>query len=446
MDEGLDKPKLRAARTTFLDNILQRSATTRVQSTQDEETTTRHPFYIHPDATAGMTPSIKRLKLFGSRSDDEEEASMSSSTRPKIPLLIRFYDPEIREEDAVGRTLDDILAWEDARLETCHNYIQMLFPLPEGSIFNMQAPIITREVMEAFRERDDLRGRLRESFQRILKFYGFKIKGEGEEDEAEDREIDEEAEEGEEEIEVEQSQSLEQVEDESEVGEPQNAASHPDGNTQTETANPTEVTTEPGTVASSEEPQIRAQDSVDPKKVVTGKEDDSDSKQKAQEIDNDQAKTGPAEQPADPDQITSIAEDAKPEPNGNLSTEAKASKAEPINTNIQGQPHYQSLIPPLGCEIVRGPNWRRAFRNWAIRFDHNHLRMTRILRSLRVLGLQDECDAFYDALKEVFNDERIYINERTMIFWRQAVRNPLYIAPDGEQVPWLKKWVKKHEG
>lgn len=473
MDEGFDKPKLRAARTTFLDNILQRSGTSKVQSARDEEIAPRHPFYIHPEATAGMTPSIKRLKLFGSKSDDEEEeANMSGPTRHKVPLLIRFYDPEIRGKDAVGRTLDEILAWEDSRLETCHNYIQMLFPLPEGSIFNMQAPIITREVMEAFRERDELKGRLRESFQRILKFYGFKIKVDGEEDEDEDRETDEEN--GDE---AEQLRDPEQVEGEPQTSNLQETASQPiDG--QTETIGPTEVTEEPRTTASLEEAEPQAQNAVDTIKVAQEEEMGSDSKQipketegihTADETENaqttnetetalpanetnnshtaetnsDQAMTEPSEQPACTGQVTSITQEDNPHPIESPHTESKALKTKPTSSTIQSQPHYHSLLPPHGCIIVRGANWRRAFRNWAIRFDHNHLRMTRILRSLRVLGLQDECDAFYDALKEVFNDERIYINERTMMYWRQAVRSPLHIAPDGEQVPWLKKWAKK---
>ena len=33
-------------------------------------------------------------------------------------------------------------------------------------------------------------------------------------------------------------------------------------------------------------------------------------------------------------------------------------------------------------EVVKGDNWTANSRNWLTRFNHNHLRITRILRSL----------------------------------------------------------------
>ena len=75
--------------------------------------------------------------------------------------------------------------------------------------------------------------------------------------------------------------------------------------------------------------------------------------------------------------------------------------------------------------------------------DHNHLRITRILRCLRVLGLEKQSEEFYKALREVFNDPKIRIGERSMVFWTRAVREPLYIAPDGKVCKWLKKWYEE---
>jgi len=99
-----------------------------------------------------------------------------------------------------------------------------------------------------------------------------------------------------------------------------------------------------------------------------------------------------------------------------------------------------------GYYIVRSNNWKQAFRNWAKRMDHNHLRITRILRSLRILGLQKECDAFFAALQRVYNDPQINIGERSLEFWERAAKQPLHVAPDGERVAWLKKWeVDKRE-
>jgi hypothetical protein len=92
-----------------------------------------------------------------------------------MPLIVRFYDVDVQARDSRGRTQEEILAWSDTQLESCHNYIQMLFPVPEGSAFNWEAPIIDRETMDTFRSRKDLRDRLRQSFERMLGFYGFTV-------------------------------------------------------------------------------------------------------------------------------------------------------------------------------------------------------------------------------------------------------------------------------
>lgn len=194
---------------------------------------------------------------------------MSSSTVAYTQRrIIRFYDPAIRAADLQGRSLSSILAWSDAELEDCHDYIQNLFPLPEPSPFNPAAPLVSSGVFTAFRTRPELRNRLKEAFCRMLKFYGFKL--------------------------------------------------HLDG---------------------------------------------------ANEI------------------------------------------------------------------VVKGDNFGRASRNWVTRFNHNHLRITRIIRSLRVLGLEQQAAAFFVALEKVCegNGRTIgSIGERSLEFWTRAATWPLYIAPDND--------------
>jgi hypothetical protein len=256
---------------------------------------------------------------------------MSSGKRFKFPgmttsrptgtasktLIVRFYDYDVQAKDAHGRTQEDILAWSDSQLERCHNYIQMLFPVPEGSAFNWEAPIIDREVMEAFRSRSDLRDRLGRSFERMLEFYGF------------------------------------------------------------------ESTMRAGKRLSNEESE----------------------------------------------DIESSAE----------TTEASTKDVIPSSDACS------QMLPSGDYYIIRGPDFRNKSRNWAVRFDHNQLRITRILRCLRVLGLQKECDAFFVALKDVFDDPTIQISDRSMMYWQRAVNRPLYIAPDDDQVPWLKEWEEEQE-
>lgn len=89
---------------------------------------------------------------------------------PPADALLRFH--RLEGADARGRMLTDIWAWDAARLEGVHDYIQWLFPLPEPSAFNPQAPILTRETVDAFRADPDLGQRLRRSLTLMLGFYG----------------------------------------------------------------------------------------------------------------------------------------------------------------------------------------------------------------------------------------------------------------------------------
>jgi hypothetical protein len=84
--------------------------------------------------------------------------------------LIDFYRGT--GTDTEGRRLDDILTWDDDSLEAVHDFIQWLFPLPEPSRFNPDAPLLTPEDIAAFRQDPALRANLRRSFERILTFLG----------------------------------------------------------------------------------------------------------------------------------------------------------------------------------------------------------------------------------------------------------------------------------
>ena len=69
--------------------------------------------------------------------------------------------------------LHEILEWTDLRLESVHNYIQWLFPLPEASPVNPSAPLLDAAAIREFHERCELGEAMRASFLRMLRFYGF---------------------------------------------------------------------------------------------------------------------------------------------------------------------------------------------------------------------------------------------------------------------------------
>lgn len=122
-----------------------------------------------------------------------------------------------------------------------------------------------------------------------------------------------------------------------------------------------------------------------------------------------------------------------------VATETTSAQAKALERNPEPQASLFSY------HVVRGPNWRKASRNWCCPIDHNHLRITRILRCLRVLGLQAECDVFFVALKQAYNDPANSIGHRSMMYWTRAVQRPLHLAPDDTEVDWLKTWEAEQE-
>jgi hypothetical protein len=297
-----------------------------------------------PDAHSPSMSSGKRFKFPGMTS-----TAPSKSAASKDSLIVRFYDPNIQARDAHDRTQEQILSWPDNQLERCHNYIQMLFPVPEGSAFNWEAPIIDRATMDAFRTRSDLRGRLQSSFLRMLDFYGFKV--------------------------------------------------------------------------ANQEPWKEKEQEVKKENVKAGDATES-AEEKTEDVES-----------ADVATETSKGK----EPEAQDATTDKSAK----QTDTSSAPSKPTASPSY--TIIRGDHWRKSFNGWAVNFDHNHLRITRILRCLRILGLQKECDAFFAALKEVYEDPKIKISDRSMSYWTRAVSRPLYIAPDDDRIEWLREWEKEQE-
>lgn len=84
--------------------------------------------------------------------------------------LLAFYYGGCADER--GRFLADITRQDDLWLEVTHDYIQWLFPLREMSKVVPSAPLVDKEVVEAFRQDELLRRHLLASFIRMLSFYG----------------------------------------------------------------------------------------------------------------------------------------------------------------------------------------------------------------------------------------------------------------------------------
>jgi hypothetical protein len=74
-----------------------------------------------------------------------------------------------------------------------------------------------------------------------------------------------------------------------------------------------------------------------------------------------------------------------------------------------------------GIAIVQSNLWEERSRNWLNLGNHNHLRLTRILKSLSILGLKDHAQAFFNALNAVFAEHSDVISNTTMGYWKRAL-------------------------
>jgi hypothetical protein len=91
--------------------------------------------------------------------------------------IVDFYRGQ--GTDSKGRSLTEIRSWDNDDLEAVHDFIQWLFPLPEPSQFNPDAPLLSAEDITAFKSDPVLRANLMKSFHRILGFLGFALGNDG---------------------------------------------------------------------------------------------------------------------------------------------------------------------------------------------------------------------------------------------------------------------------
>lgn len=83
--------------------------------------------------------------------------------------IIDFYRG--KGTDGSGRTIDEVLRFDNIQMERVHDSIQWLFPLPEPSKAQPQSPVATQEDYEAFKSDPVLLGKLKHAANRMHRFY-----------------------------------------------------------------------------------------------------------------------------------------------------------------------------------------------------------------------------------------------------------------------------------
>jgi hypothetical protein len=77
--------------------------------------------------------------------------------------------------DDQGRRISEIIGWSDYQLESCHDFIQWVFPNRVASRFNPVAPILDKEVIEALATYDAATSNIRQMLFRMYSFYEFEV-------------------------------------------------------------------------------------------------------------------------------------------------------------------------------------------------------------------------------------------------------------------------------
>ena len=92
---------------------------------------------------------------------------------------------------------------------------------------------------------------------------------------------------------------------------------------------------------------------------------------------------------------------------------------------LRSQPELRATVQAnVRASYERMRRFYEDSRHWVTPGNHNHLRITRILKCLRLLGLEPEAGGFFEWLETVYQAEqkkpRPGISERSFEFWRQA--------------------------
>ncbi len=71
--------------------------------------------------------------------------------------------------------------------------------------------------------------------------------------------------------------------------------------------------------------------------------------------------------------------------------------------------------------ITKSDEYEERKNGWISIGNHNYLRLTRILTSLRILGLSNYAQVFFKCLDQIYKQESRRIGSKTYAFWRSAV-------------------------
>jgi hypothetical protein len=95
-----------------------------------------------------------------------------------------------------------------------------------------------------------------------------------------------------------------------------------------------------------------------------------------------------------------------------------------LRKSLEVMLHFYGLqcnkLMSTGIEITKSDNYLERKLNWIEEGNHNYLRLTRILTSLRLLGLEDYAQALFKCLNQIYIEENKNIGSKTYSYWESA--------------------------
>jgi hypothetical protein len=96
-----------------------------------------------------------------------------------------------------------------------------------------------------------------------------------------------------------------------------------------------------------------------------------------------------------------------------------------LRASLERMLRFYGFALQNGPKVVPAENFRRRAANWLRPFNHNHLRITRILKCCALVGLDAEAHALLACLEDLAAQERAKshaaISPESLRFWRDAV-------------------------
>ena len=80
--------------------------------------------------------------------------------------------------------------------------------------------------------------------------------------------------------------------------------------------------------------------------------------------------------------------------------------------------------PAAQANLIKASKWFFQFLNrnqrWIAKYDHNQLRITRVIKSLRLLIGNNEADNFRQSIFDYLGEDVDLIGEKAKSFWKSA--------------------------